>query len=132
MKTTVKILILIMTITMSCKKKTQQPQSLQPPTTVTNGQVGFDTSKAGLYRMVACDKSSEFSTNVFLSLRYKTYHYYSQDTTDKTILYWIPNNVNTAAGNVKISANVIYVNESINHSQPYIEEHANNVLGVVK
>lgn len=89
----------------------------------------MDTSKAGLYRMVTCDKALELNTNVFLALRYKTYHYYSLDTTDKTILYWIPNNVNTAAGNVKVSNSVIYVNESTNHSQPYIEEHTNDVLG---
>lgn len=79
--------------------------------------------------MVTCDKAGELNTSLFLALRYKTYHYYSLDTNDKTILYWIPNNVNTAAGNVKVSANVIYVNESTNHSQPYIEEHTNDILG---
>ena len=129
MKTlTIKILILTTALLLVCKKTTTNnpvpPTPLQP-----NGQDTMDTTKVGMYQMVTCDKPGELSTGVFITLRYKTYHYYSTDTTDKIILYWMPNNVNTAPGNLKISQNVIYDNESTNNSQPYIEEHTNDILG---
>lgn len=41
----------------------------------------------------------------------------------------MPNNVNTASGNLRISNTVIYKNQGVNLSQPYIEEHANDILG---
>ena len=127
--TTLKILILLTALVMSCKKTTTTP-SVQQNQLQTNGQSNLDTSKVGIYKMVYCSNPSQMSSSVFLSLRYKTYHYYSAtDTTDKIILYWIPNNVNTVNGNVKISNSVIYANESTNKSQPYIEEHHNDILG---
>lgn len=49
------------------------------------------------------------------------------DTNVKAWRYWIPNNINAILGCAKISSSVIYTNEGVNHSQPYIEVFNNTI-----
>lgn len=111
---------------MSCKKNNPQPTVAK--TTQTAQQQNLDTSLSGKYKMISCDIPTELDTALMLTLVYKaSFPWSPADTTDKVILYTIPNNVNSAPGNVRISATVIYQNEGINHSQPYIQEHRDTI-----
>lgn len=67
--------------------------------------------------MVACSQSTELSTSLTLTLRYKTYHVSGVDT---SILYTVMNNVSAVSGQVKVSANTIFDNNMTN-SQPYLK-----------
>lgn len=44
----------------------------------------------------------------------------STDTTDKKILYRIPNNYNSTSGTVRVSNTAIFYNEDVTHNQPYL------------
>lgn len=85
----------------------------------------IDTSRSGKYRMIYSSVSAELDTTLTVRLNYKSYSYYNTmiDTTEKYILYTIPNNYDQSQGKVRISKTAIYVNESTNKSQPYVKEY---------
>jgi hypothetical protein len=69
------------------------------------------------------------TTGLLITIRYKSYDYYDYqvDTNDKYILYKILNNYNSLPGYTKVSKNIVYHNESVNHDQPYIKTHAGSI-----
>lgn len=66
---------------------------------------------------------------VTFSLRYKSWDYfnYQADTNDKYVLYKILNNYNNLPGYARMSKDAVYINESVNHDQPYIKTHAGSI-----
>ena len=51
------------------------------------------------------------------------------DTTTKHVFYWIPNNVDTVSGKLKVSRNLVYQNSWHDKYQPYIDAVNGNIYG---
>jgi len=77
--------------------------------------------------MAWCDKINELNTSLIITLKYKGYKYSGSDTNNKVILYYMPNNYNSAPGYLQVSKSILYKNSGINQSQPYIEVYGTKI-----
>jgi len=109
----------------SCQKE-KLIAPVQPPSVQTYQP---DTSKSGEYKMIFCTDTTQIDSGLHINVLYKNWNYLSsQDTTQKTIQYWMPNNYNTLAGKLRISRSVIFYNQNTNHTQPYIKTYQELIM----
>lgn len=110
----------------SCQKEKLIAPVQPPPATQTYEP---DTSKSGVYKMIFCSDTTQIDSGLQITVLYKNWNYLnSGDTTQKTIQYWMPNNYNTLAGKLRISRSVIFYNQNVNHTQPYIKTYQQMIM----